>query len=561
MITPGIGSGTLSNGNVGNHVASSGVVTGVTNSAESSLKRRAFLGIAAGGAAAVAVPGVARAATGGTLAPSGILARTAGPTPADWTALAHDLAGTLVRPGDASYATAKLLFDPRFDGQHPAGIAYVKNAHDVSTCLAFVRKFGMPFAARSGGHSYAGWSGTSGLIIDVQNFKGVTVSGTTATVGAGARLIDFYNGLAAHGRAVPGGSCPTVGIAGLTLGGGIGVTARAYGLTCDNLEAVQIVTANGAVLNVTADPHHNSDLFWACQGGGGGNFGVVTSFTFRTMPAPQPVLFSLSWPWSRAARVVAGWQSWAPHAPDAMWSNLHLAAAPGGRTPTVSVGGCYLGSDAGAARLYAKVGSSPSSHFLSFPQSFLNAMLVEAGCSSIGLQACHLPWYVSGGKLSRQPQFAKSDFFTTPLSNSGISTLLAGIVALQRVAGAAGGVGGIAFDALGGAVNRVKPGATAFVHRNALFGAQYTTDWKNGAGSTGINNQHTWLRKFWSSMRPYASGQAYQNYIDPDLTNWQQAYYGGNYARLVAIKRKYDPTGLFTFPQAIGTGAALAVAG
>ena len=548
---------------LGNRAGTLGVLKFVTNPTESSLKRRAFLGIAAGGAAAVAVPGIARAATDRTLAPSGILARTAGPTPADWTALAKDLAGTLVRPGDAKYATAKLLFDPRFDGQHPAGIAYVANPHDVSTCLAFVRKFNIPFAARSGGHSYAGWSGTNGLIIDVQNFKTVAVSGSTAVVGAGTRLIDFYNGLAAKGRAVPGGSCPTVGIAGLALGGGIGVTARAYGLTCDSIESLQIVTANGAVLTATADPRHFSDLFWACKGGGGGNFGVVTSFTFRTVPAPRPVLFSLSWPWSRAARVVAGWQSWAPHAPDAMWSNLHLAAAPGGRTPTVSVGGCFLGSDADAAnllnQLYAKVGSTPSSHFLSFPQPFLTAMLAEAGCSSIGLQACHLPWYASGGKLNRQPQFAKSDFFTTPLSNAGINTLLAGIVALQRVHGAAGGVGGIAFDALGGAVNRIAPTATAFVHRNALFSAQYTTDWTNGAGSTGINNQHTWLRKFWASLRPYASGQAYQNYIDPDLTNWQQAYYGVNYNRLVAVKKKYDPTGLFTFPQAIGTKSSVSV--
>ena len=525
----------------------------MTNHTDSSLKRRAFLGLAAGGAAAVAVPGIASAAVDRTFTPSSLLASAAGPTAADWTALAHDLSGTLVRPGDSSYTTAKRLFDPRFDSQHPAGIAYVKSAHDVSTCLAFVRKFGVPFAARSGGHSYAGWSGSTGLIIDVSDLKTVAVSGTTATVGAGTRLIDFYNGLAAKGRAVPGGSCPTVGIAGLTLGGGNGVTSRAYGLTCDNLESLQIVTANGAVLTATAD--HYADLFWACQGGGGGNFGVVTSFTFRTVPAPEPVLFSLAWPWAQAARVVAAWQSWAPHAPDAMWSNLHLAAAPGGRTPTVAVGGCYLGSDTGAAnllnQLYAKVGSSPSSHFLSFPQPFLTAMLAEAGCGSIGYQACHLPWYASGGKLSRQPQFAKSDYLTTPLSNSGISTLLAGIVALQKVPGAAGGVGGIAFDALGGAVNRVKPGATAFVHRNALFGAQYTTGWTNGAGSGGINNQHTWLRKYWSSMRPYASGQAYQNYIDPDLTNWQQAYYGGNFARLAAIKKKYDPTRLFTFPQAV----------
>jgi FAD/FMN-containing dehydrogenase len=515
---------------------------------ESSVKRRAFLGLAAGGAAAVALPGTAGAAV------ASVLARSAGPAPSDWTALAHDLSGTLVRPGEAGYATDKLLFDPRFDGQQPAGIAYVKSAHDVSTCLAFVRKFKIPFAARSGGHSYAGWSGSSGLIIDVSNFKMGPVTGSTAVVGSGTRLIDFYNGLASKGRAVPGGSCPTVGIAGLTLGGGIGVTARAYGLTCDSLESLQIVTANGAVLNATADPKQYGDLFWACQGGGGGNFGVVTQFTFRTVPAPAPVLFFLSWPWSQAAKVVAAWQSWAPNAPDALWSNLHLSATVGGSTPTIQVGGTYLGSVGGAAslldQLYAKAGSQPSSHFLSNPQSFLSAMLVEAGCSTIGYQACHLPWYASGGKLTRQAQFTKSDFFTTPLSGSGISTLLAGVAAFQRVAGVKNGSGGIAFDALGGAVNRVKPNATAFVHRNALFSAQYTTDWA-GAVGTGANNQHTWLRKYWASMRSHASGQAYQNYIDPDLTNWQQAYYGGNYPHLQAIKKKYDPTRLFNFPQAI----------
>src|SRR5262249_3067013 len=151
------------------------------------------------------------------------------------------------------------------------------------------------------------------------------------------------------------------------------------------------------VLTATTSAQSHSDLLWAAQGGGGGNFGVVTSLTFRTVPAPEPVLFSLSWPWSKAAQVVAAWQSWAPHAPDAMWSNLHLAAPPGGRPPVVTVGGCYLGSEGDAAnllnQLYAKVGSSPSSHFLSFPQSFLSAMLTEAGCGSIGYQACHLPWY------------------------------------------------------------------------------------------------------------------------------------------------------------------------
>jgi FAD binding domain/Berberine and berberine like len=532
------------------------VLTVVTNSTEGSLRRRTFLGAAAGGAAAVAVPGIARAATDRTLAPSGTAARAAGPAPADWSALAKDLSGTLVRPGDAQYATAKLLFDPRFDGQHPAGIAYVKNPHDIATCLAFIRKFKIPFAARSGGHSYGGWSGTSGLIIDVGAFRMGPVSGSTAVVGAGTRLIDFYNGLAAKGRAVPGGSCPTVGIAGLTMGGGIGVTARAYGLTCDSLESVQIVLPNGSGVTATADPKQYGDLFWALKGGGGGNFGVVTSFTFKTVPAPRPCLFSMNWPWSQAAKVIAAWQAWAPHAPDQLWSNLHLAAAPGGSTPNITVGGTYLGTAAEAAavidQLWAKSGRPANGHWsLSNPQPFLTAMLVEAGCGTIGYQACHLPWYAGGGKLTRQPQYAKSDFFTSPLSSSGINTLLAQVASLQKVAGAAGGVGGIAFDSLGGAVNRVAPGATAFVHRTALFGAQYTTDWTNGAGSGGIANQLAWLRRFWAAMRPYASGQAYQNYPDPDLVNYAQAYYGSNLPRLSGIKKKYDPTGMFTFPQSI----------
>jgi len=512
--------------------------------------RRAFLGIAGAGAAGAAV--LAAKHTGGAAAGRLVAASRSTVTGADWAALARDLHGHLVRPGDSSYTVDKRLFDPRFDGLRPAGIAYCGNPQDVATCVNFARKYGVPLAARSGGHSYAGWSSTSGLIVDVTRMNSVHVSGTTATVGTGTRLIDLYNGLAAHGRAVPGGSCPTVGVAGLTLGGGIGVVSRAHGLTCDSLESVQIVTADGSILNANANKH--SDLYWACRGGGGGNFGVATQFTFRTFATSDIVLFFLSWPWSRAAEVIKAWQSWAPHAPDALWSNLHLAAAPGGSTPVLQVGGTYLGSVTGAhnqlEKLYAAAGSGPSSYFLE-STNYLHAMLVEAGCSSIGVQACHLPWQVPGGRLSRQPQYAKSDFFTKPLSNAGIATLLRNIQNLRKVRGANGGVGGIAFDALGGAVNRVSPAATAFVHRNALFGAQYTTDWTAGAAAGRVANQHAWLRSFWNAMRPYASGQAYQNYIDPDLTGWRQAYYGANYARLAQIKASYDPHRLFSFPQAI----------
>jgi FAD/FMN-containing dehydrogenase len=519
----------------------------VSTPADPALKRRAVLTSAAAGAAAFAIPGFIQPAA----------ASSAGPKPSDWAALAKDLTGPLYRPGESGYPVAARLFDPRFDSIHPAGIAYCRFVRDIQTCLAFVRKFKIPMAARCGGHSYAGWSTSTGLVIDVSRMSWVKVSGSTATTGAGTRLIDFYNGLAAHGRAVPGGSCPTVGISGLTLGGGIGVVGRAYGLTCDRLESLQIVTADGKLL--TCDAKENPDLFWACRGGGGGNFGVVTSFTFSTVAAPSPWLFFMYWPWSKAADVIKAWQSWAPHGPDALWSNMHLAAAPGGTTPTVEVGGTYIGGINGIAdlleQLFAKVGGprpSGTNYFLD-QFSYLNAMLVEAGCGlgPSGYQACHLPWTYPGGQLSRQPQFAKSDFFTKPLSSAGIATVLRGVENMQSVQGAEGGVGGIAFDALGGAINRVPASATAFVHRNALFDAQYTTEWINGAAAAGVNNQHQWLRSFWKSMRPYASGQAYQNYIDPDLTNWRQAYYGANYTRLTQVKRTYDPTRLFTFPQAI----------
>ena len=530
--------------------------------------RRAFLQLAAaaGGAGLLAscsrgggtsAAASARTSSAGTTADSVTPAvaaprATRSPAAADWTALGHDLSGPLVRPGEAAYTVSKRLFDPRFDTLHPAGIAYCRNPHDVATCLAFVRKFGVPVAARCGGHSYAGWSSTSGLIIDVTRMSGVNVNGSTATVGAGTRLIDFYNGLAAHGRAVPGGSCPTVGIAGLTLGGGIGVVSRAYGLTSDNVKSLQIVTADGQVRTCTAN--QNSDLFWACRGGGGGNFGVVTSFTFGTHPAGEIVLFFLSWPWSQAARVISAWQSWAPHAPDALWSNVHLAAAPGGSVPTIEVGGTFLGSLSAAAaqldKLYAAVGSHPSSPFME-TTSWLHAMLVEAGCASLTVNQCHLPTQTPGGQLSRASEYAKSDFFTKPLSSHGIGTLLSGVESFQRVAGAPGASGGIAFDALGGAVNRVAPGATAFVHRNALFQAQYTTTWPAGSAAAAVGRQHAWQQSFWQSMRPYASGQAYQNYIDPALTNWRQAYYGANYTRLTQVKAKYDPDRVFTFPQAV----------
>ena len=484
-----------------------------------------------------------------------------GPRASDWAALGRELPpGALLRPGDQGYPAARLLFDPRFDGLRPAGIASCGTAANVASCISFARRFGLPIAARSGGHSYAGWSSTTGLMVDVGPMQSFRVDGSRVTVGAGLRLIDFYTQLAARGLAVPGGSCPTVGIAGLTLGGGVGVLGRQYGLTCDNLVGLEMVTADGRIRQV--DAGHDPDLLWASQGGGGGNFGIATSFTFTARPLASLTQFFLSWPWSQAARVVGGWQGWAPHLSDQWWANLHLAAAPGAAVPlSVQVGGTFLGSPADAggelSRLFAAVGSDPSSGE-PFESPYLHAMLIEAGCSDLttgpvppARVAARPPARRSAGARARAGQVR----FLHPAAagvRAGFADSRRGAVSGSTPRG--GGSGGIALDACGGAINKPGPGDTAFVHRDALFLAQYTTTWATGAAGGGVGRQRDWQRTWYQEMRPYASGQAYQNYIDPALANWRQAYYGANYPRLARIKAAYDPGRLFRFPQAITPG-------
>ncbi|WP_042409483.1 FAD-binding oxidoreductase [Streptacidiphilus carbonis] len=482
---------------------------------------------------------------------------TAATTPAraaDWTALGKDLDGLLIRPGDSRYDSAHRLFQPQYDSLQPSGVAYVAGAHDVATCLAFARKHGVPVAARSGGHSYGGWSSGSGLVLDVGKLNSVSASGGGATVGAGARLIDVYTGLAGRGVTVPAGSCPTVGVTGLALGGGVGVTGRAYGLTCDSIDSVELVTADGRTLTAGASSH--SDLYWALRGGGGGNFGVVTSLSFRTHPAAECAYGFLSWPWSKAAAVVRAWQAWAPSAPDALWADLHLLVWADGRTQlgtTVN----YLGPQSELSNQVDRLSVTPSSVSL-HTRSYLETMQVMGGVSGWSQAASHLPGSLPGqspsGRVTRESYGAKSDVFTRPLSEAGAEALVAAINRYPRT-GPAGGSAGVAFDALGGAINRVGAADTAFVHRNGLFTAQYTANYPAGVvGGTGADRSWAWLTGVWSAMRPYASGEAYQNYIDPRLSGWEQAYYGANAARLRSVKRTYDPGGMFRFPQSVPLG-------
>ena len=299
------------------------------------MDRRSFLrgaavvgsGLVAGGAAS----GCSSSRRPGAPAEGITSSSTSEPGPPDWPALAGSLRGTLLQPGDAAYPAAGHLYNSTYT-TNAAAIAQCASASDVQRCIGFARNHNVQLAARSGGHSYGGYSSCPGLVVDVSQLRSISTGRVTnngqevAAVGAGATLIDVYSQLGSQCLLLPGGSCPTVGIAGLALGGGIGVFSRAYGLTCDQMTSVEIVTADGVVRQ--CGPGQDEDLYWASRGGGGGNFGIVTSFGFRVHPIPEAItLFTLEWPWGAAAPVLDSGLRWIPSTPKSCGPTVSCTAA------------------------------------------------------------------------------------------------------------------------------------------------------------------------------------------------------------------------------------------
>jgi FAD/FMN-containing dehydrogenase len=453
--------------------------------------------------------------------------------------LAREIQGTVVTSSSSAYGRDKLLIDGRFDGAHPQAIVYCESAEDVERTVRWAQKHAIHIVPRCGGHSYAGYSTTSkGVVVDVSRMNRVHVHNGIATVGAGARLIDVYGKLAPLGLTIPAGSCPTVGIAGLALGGGVGYAGRKLGLTCDNLVGLSLVPAKGKLLRCAE--HENGDLFWGSRGGGGGNFGIATSFRFRTHHVADVAYYQVVWPWADAARAMHAWQAFSPHAPDELFSALYMSTSGArgpGTVPFVSSGGQYFGSENALRSLISPlVATGTPARVTVGTLTYIDAIMHWAGCHP--LEQCQV---VPHSRFK-----SRSDYVNRPLSNTAIATLLAGMEASQ----ASTSLGGAAliFDASGGAINRIHPGETAFVHRNALFSIQYFSSWVgDGAGDL------RWNRSLYAAMRPYVSGFAYQNYIDPDLESWKHAYYGSNLRRLAAVKRKHDPHNVFHFAQSIPT--------
>lgn len=481
-------------------------------------------------------------------------ARTPTPTPvgpANWAGLASKLTGSLARPGDATFNTVKLTENPRWDSAQPLAILSATSTADVAAALAFARRYRLPLALRSGGHSYPGYSagGAPGtgippsLVIDTRGLNSITFAGDQVTVGAGASLAEVYDTLGNNNVAIPGGSCATVGIAGLTLGGGVGVLVRALGLTIDSLEAVEIVTADGVAR--TASATQNSDLFWACRGGGGGHLGVVTSFTFTTVAAPSVTMFALSWPFASAASVIAAWQDWAPTADARLWSTLKLLNGPKyGSNPGLFVSGTWLGDPADLSAQFAPFFAAagvPASN-LHGTHSYHDAMMSYAGCANIAIAKCNTN---PGGSLVRESFGATSHIANAKLDATGIQQIIAQVTAARDLPGVR--EAGISMDALGGAVSKVASSATAFPYRQALASVQYTATFPDGTDPAPLD---AYVRGFRSAMIPSWGDSAYVNYADASLTDPAASYFAGNAVRLKTIQKKWDAAGVFSQPQA-----------
>lgn len=466
----------------------------------------------------------------------------------DWAALDHSIDGSVVVADSPGYHEIRLPFIARFDEIAPMAVVRCRSAEDIAETVRFARRYGIHAVPRSGGHSFAGYSSTTGIVIDLAEMNAVTVADGLATVGAGATLATVATGLGQHRLTVPTGSCPTVGIGGTMLGGGHGILGRRYGLACDHLESAVVVLADGSI--VDCDVGNEPDLFWALRGGGGGNFGVVAQFRFRPRPADPMTSFCLTWDYKHAATVMDVWQRWAPVAPREVAAALSLEVIDRPDVPPhVELFGAVLAGEAEArAQLdvpLREIGASPATEFVK-EMSYADTCRYQAGLLVVsGSQLIEVD---PTGRLVRQAcRFTKSEFFERPLPREAVDAFVAAVVA-DHIPGQ---YRGIEIGPWLGAIADIAPDATAYAHRAQRMTIKESVLVAADAGGPAKRAARDWTRRCYDTVHPWGSGYVYPNFPDPELSNWQRAYHGDNFARLVAVKGRYDPDNVFHFAQSV----------
>jgi FAD/FMN-containing dehydrogenase len=485
------------------------------------LSRRRFLKGSSGlllGAGLAHLPGSVRGESGRLAAESRFDA---------WQQLARSLQGTLLRAGDNDFDGIAKPWNLRFASILPAAIARCVSTDDVRTCILWAQSNDIPLVARSGGHSYAGYSTTTGLLIDLSQINQVSFDADTglARLGGGARNADVYSSLRQVGQAITHGRCGAVGVAGLVLGGGIGFNQRLKGLTCDQLVETEVLTAAGDLLR--CNQWENADLFWACRGGGGGNFGINVSLTFQTFPVDTMTAFQITWTDKIDALAPAALDL-LPMTTDRLGCKLSL----------INVGGDI------SMELLGQLHGAPTE------LRRLLSRLYEIGTPSQEVVQS-LPYWDAQDVLSEEgtPAYSheRSRYVFQPLPPEGTQTILN---ALRAWPGTSGSATWKMFLA-GGAVADVQPDATAFVHRAAQMISSIELDWTEDDSVGIVARNERWLADFHGAMRRFSSNECYQNFIDETQMDFLHAYYGSNLSRLVQVKQQFDPLDVFHFPQGI----------
>ena len=430
-----------------------------------------------------------------------------------WAGLASTIAGRVLLPSDGSaFTTGKRVFNSLYDGSSPAAVVVAISQQDVQKALAFAAANNLKIAPRGGGHSYIGASTAAGtMVLDLRGLAGgvnFDQGNGHVTVPAATELYNVHQALAGAGRAIPTGSCPTVGVAGLTLGGGLGADIRHAGLACDALQSATVVLPGGEVVTASANDH--PDLFWALRGGGGGNFGVTTSMTFATFPTADCDLVRITFAPSAAAQVLAGWQSWLSAADRNTWGLADLSVGAN-QSDCHILATCPAGSGAAVTdAIKSAVGLAPS------------------GIENKKFSRMELVRYLAGGSSTSSPRgfVAGSDVIGT-VNSAAAQAIVAAIGKWPTSAGSAS----VIIDTLGGAVADVNPTGTAFPWRTQSAVAHWYTE---ATGQTATD----WVNAAHQAVQPYSVG-GYVNYLEASTS--AARYFGPNLSRLAAVRQKYDP--------------------
>lgn len=449
--------------------------------------------------------------------------------------LSQKTRGTVIEPDDDGYDAARAVYNAMID-RHPRLLVRVGNVDDIIGAIGFAREHELPLAVRGGGHNGAGLgSCDDGIVIDLGELREIRVDPESRQVSVGGGCIwnEVDRATHEHGVAVPCGIISSTGVGGLTLGGGIGHLARQYGLTIDSLLGVDMVLADGSRVSASEDEH--ADLFWAVRGGGG-NFGIVTRFVFRLHPVSDVFGGPVFWSLDSAADVLRWYREFIPRAPEALNGFFAFLSVPPGPPFPEALHGrkvcgivwCYNGSEAEARDALA-------------PMRELGEPLLD-GLQSMpypALQSAFDPLYPAGHQW-----YWRGDFFRE-IGDEAIAAHVKHGGALPTP------LSTMHLYPVDGAVRRVDSDATAFSYRDVTWSGVIVGVDPDPAGADAIRR---WTIDYWDALHPYSAGGAYVNFMMEEGDRRVQATYQGNHARLVEIKRRYDPSNLFRINQNIRPG-------